>query len=73
MDVTNLTDLYNLPTLDWTADGGPARVDDTGRPITADYSAPSAGQPPWFVYRVDVSTATALATLEPGGATRWRL
>jgi hypothetical protein len=56
----------------WAAGGWPVRVDDSGRALTADYSAPSAGPPPWFVYRLDVRTATALATVEPGGATRWR-
>jgi hypothetical protein len=57
----------------WAAEGWPARVDDTGRAITAEFSAPSAGPPPWFVYRVDLRTATALATVEPGGATRWQI
>ena len=55
----------------WAADGWPARVDETGRAITAEYSAPSAGPPPWFVYRLVPSSATALQTVEPGGATRW--
>jgi hypothetical protein len=56
----------------WAAGGWPARVDETGRALTADYSAPSAGPPPWFVYRVTPRSATAVATVEPGGATRWR-
>jgi PPOX class probable F420-dependent enzyme len=56
----------------YAADGWPARVDDTGLALTAEYSAPSAGPPPWFVYRVVPSAATALLTVEPGGATRWR-
>jgi hypothetical protein len=56
----------------WVAEGWPARVDDTGAALTADYSAPSAGPPPWFVYRLTAHTATAVATVEPGGATRWR-
>ena len=56
----------------WAADGWPARVDDSGQALTADFSAPSAGPPPWSVYRIDVRTATALATIAPGGATRWR-
>jgi len=56
----------------WAAEGWPACVDDTGRAITADFSAPSAGPPPWFVYRLSVHTATALETVAPGGATRWR-
>ena len=56
----------------WVAEGWPARVDDSGEALTADFSAPSAGPPPWFVYRLTPRTATALATVEPGGATRWR-
>ena len=56
----------------WAAGGWPCRVDETGRALTADFSAPSAGPPPWFVYRIDPRAATALSILEPGGATRWR-
>jgi len=56
----------------WAAEGWPARVDDTGAALTAEYSAPSAGPPPWHVYRLNPRTATALGTVEPGGATRWR-
>ena len=56
----------------WAAEGWPARADDTGLALTADYSAPSAGPPPWHVYRLTPRTATAVATVEPGGATRWR-
>ncbi len=56
----------------WAAEGWPAHVDDTGMALTAEYSAPSAGRPPWFVYRIEASSAVALLTVEPGGATRWR-
>lgn len=56
----------------WAAGGWPARVDDTGVALTAEFSAPSAGPPPWHVYRLTPKTATALATVDPGGATRWR-
>jgi hypothetical protein len=56
----------------WAAGGWPARVDETGQALTAEYSAPSAGRPPWFVYRITPRAATAVATVEPGGATRWR-
>ena len=56
----------------WAAGGWPARVDDSGRALTAEFSAPSAGPPPWFVYRLTAYAATALGTTEPGGATRWR-
>lgn len=56
----------------WATGGWPARVDDTGQALTAEFSAPSAGPPPWHVYRITARAATALATVEPGGATRWR-
>ena len=55
----------------WAEDGWPAQVDESGTAITAEYSAPSAGPPPWHVYRLVPSRATALQTVEPGGATRW--
>jgi PPOX class probable F420-dependent enzyme len=56
----------------WAAEGWPARVDDSGMALTAEYSAPSAGPPPWHVYRLTPRTATAVGTVDPGGATRWR-
>jgi nitroimidazol reductase NimA-like FMN-containing flavoprotein (pyridoxamine 5'-phosphate oxidase superfamily) len=52
-------------------DGWPCRVDDSGQALTADYSAPSAGPPPWHVYRVTPRAATALQVVEPNGATHW--
>jgi PPOX class probable F420-dependent enzyme len=55
----------------WAAEGWPARVDESGTALTAEYSAPSAGPPPWHVYRIDITRATALLTQEPGGATRF--
>src|SRR6478672_6916225 len=54
------------------AEDWPCRVDETGLALTAEFSAPSAGPPPWHVYRLTPKTATALATVDPGGATRWR-
>ena len=39
---------------------------------TAPYSAPSAGRPPWHLYRVTVHTAFGVATAEPHGTSRWR-
>src|ERR1039458_7609459 len=56
----------------WSDQGWPARVDDTGVALTADFSAPSAGPPPWVIYRMVPDRATAVQTVEPGGATRWR-
>jgi hypothetical protein len=56
----------------WAAGGWPCQVDETGTALTAPYSAPSAGPPPWHVYRLTAHTATALSTTGSGGATRWR-
>lgn len=56
---------------EWAAGGWPAEADETGAAFTAEFSAPSAGPPPWHVYRITAHQATALATVEPGGATRW--
>jgi hypothetical protein len=55
---------------EWAA-GWPCEVDESGIALTAPYSAPSAGPPPWFVYRVTAVKATALLTVAPGGATSW--
>ena len=38
-----------------------------------EYSAPSAGPPPWDVHEITPTTVYAVATAEPHGATRWRL
>jgi Pyridoxamine 5'-phosphate oxidase len=55
----------------WASGGWPARPDESGTAITAEFSAPSAGKPPWHVYRIEARTMTAVLTVEPGGATRW--
>jgi PPOX class probable F420-dependent enzyme len=52
--------------------GWPARPDGSGIALTAEYSAPSAGPPPWHVFRITARSATAVLTVDPGGATRWR-
>jgi nitroimidazol reductase NimA-like FMN-containing flavoprotein (pyridoxamine 5'-phosphate oxidase superfamily) len=49
--------------------GWPAEVQ--GDALTAPYSAPSAGPPPWHLYRLVIDTAFGVATAEPYGATRW--
>ncbi|MEO6796880.1 MAG: pyridoxamine 5'-phosphate oxidase family protein [Candidatus Dormibacter sp.] len=54
----------------YTAQGWPARVADGA--FTAEYSAPSAGPPPWDLYVVTAKTAYGVSTAEPFGATRWR-
>jgi hypothetical protein len=54
----------------YRAAGWPAQVD--GDAFTAPFNAPSAGPPPWHVYRFDFHTVYGVATQEPYGATRWR-
>ena len=71
-EATRVTD---QPTLEAVARlyreaGWPAQVE--GDAFTAPYSAPSAGPPPWQLYRVTFHTAFGVATAEPYGATRWR-
>jgi hypothetical protein len=55
----------------YVAQGWPASVGE-GATITAPYSAPSAGPPPWRLYAVTPISAFGVATAEPNGATRWR-
>ena len=50
--------------------GWPAEV--VGDAFTAPFNAPSAGPPPWHLYRMRISTVFGVATREPHGATRWR-
>jgi len=51
--------------------GWPATVE--GGAFTHEYSAPSAGPPPWDLYEITPTTVFGVRTTEPGGATRWRL
>ena len=55
----------------WSEGGWPAKVDESGLALTADYSAQSAGPPPWHVYRLTPHAATAVETVAPSRATRW--
>jgi hypothetical protein len=54
----------------YRAGGWPAEVQ--GDAFIAPFSAPSAGPPPWQLYRFTFHTAFGVATAEPNGATRWR-
>jgi pyridoxamine 5'-phosphate oxidase-like protein len=49
--------------------GWPAEA--AGDAFTAPYSAPSAGPPPWYLYRFTLRDAVALGAAEPHGATHW--
>lgn len=52
------------------AGGWPAEV--AGDALTAPFSAPSAGPPPWHLFRFTFDTVVGVATAEPWGATRWQ-
>lgn len=71
-EATRITDAETL-------EGVAARYRDVGWPaevegdaFTGQYSAPSAGPPPWHLYRFTFHTAFGVATAEPHGATRWK-
>jgi hypothetical protein len=66
--VTDASNLERLAAV-YRTGGWPASVE--GDALTAPYSAPSAGPPPWNLYRVALRTAIGVATAEPHGATRW--
>ena len=71
-NAVRVTDVSTLALLAerYAAQGWPARV--SGGALTAPYSAPSAGPPPWYLYAIMPQSAVAVATKEPNGATRWR-
>ena len=50
--------------------GWPVEVE--GAEIAGPYNAPSAGPPPWHVYRFTFHRVVGNATAEPHGATLWR-
>jgi Pyridoxamine 5'-phosphate oxidase len=54
----------------YAAQGWPAIVKDGA--FTYEYSAPSAGPPPWDLYVIAPVTAFGVATAKPHGATRWQ-
>ena len=54
----------------YAKEGWPARVENGA--FTYDYSAPSAGPPPWNLYVLTPTTVFGVLSAEPGGATRWR-
>ena len=54
----------------YAAHGWPATAENGA--LTAPYSAPSAGPPPWDLYVLAPVTAFGVATAEPHGATRWQ-
>jgi PPOX class probable F420-dependent enzyme len=61
-DLSRIAELY--------ADWGPQVRDGA---FWHEFSAPSAGPPPWDVYQVVPATIYAFSTSEPYGATRWKV
>lgn len=66
--VTDPSTLERLAAV-YRSGGWPAEVE--GDAFTAPFSAPSAGPPPWHLYRLTLHVAVGVATAEPYGATRW--
>lgn len=50
---------------------GTIQVDGDG--LTAEYSAPSAGTPPWWLFRIEPDTVYAFGTDETSGATKYEM
>lgn len=63
-DTAELSAVAALYAEDW-----PCTVD--GDALTAEFSAPSAGKPPYYVYRMVPQRVYAFGTREPYGATRF--
>jgi hypothetical protein len=68
--VTDADELHSVAEV-YNKEGWPARVE--GDAVTAEYSAPSAGPPPWHVYRIQPATVFAFGTAEPFGAMKFEL
>ena len=66
--VTDPTELERVAAV-YREGGWPTTVD--GDTFTAPFSAPSAGTPPWHLYRLAMHSAVGVAGEEPHGATRW--
>jgi hypothetical protein len=71
-DAERVTDQATLERLAarYAKEGWPATVE--GQAFTHEYSAPSAGPPPWNLYVIDPVTVYGVLSAAPGGATRWR-
>lgn len=67
--VTDKSTLERLAAVYRDQGGWPATVEGDG--FTAPFTAPSAGPPPWHLYRLTLRSAVGVAAAEPHGATRW--
>jgi hypothetical protein len=68
---SRITDADELRSVadEYNREGWPAQIQ--GDAFTAEYSAPSAGPPPWQVFKITPATVFAFGTAEPYGATRF--
>jgi hypothetical protein len=66
--VTDASTLERLAAV-YREGGWPATVEGDG--LTAPFTAPSAGPPPWHLYRLTLHVAFGVGGAEPPGATRW--
>jgi nitroimidazol reductase NimA-like FMN-containing flavoprotein (pyridoxamine 5'-phosphate oxidase superfamily) len=64
-DPAKVAELAAIWAVDW-----PCTVDESGTALTAEFSAPSAGKPPWQVYRINATSAMVLQ-IDPAGAARF--
>jgi hypothetical protein len=71
-EATRVTDPAIVERLAAVYRGGGWPAEAAGDALTAPFSAPSAGPPPWHLYRLRIKTLVGVATSEPYGATRWR-
>jgi len=71
-DAERVTDAATLEAIAAIYRAGEWPVEVDGDALTAPYSAPSGGPPPWHLYRVTVRAVYGVAAAEPHGATRWR-
>ena len=71
-DAARVTDEATLQDLAarYAAQGWPARAENGA--LTAEFSAPSAGPPPWQLYALTPAAVYGVASAEPYGATRWQ-
>jgi hypothetical protein len=63
------SDTLELVAAAYRGGGWPATVE--GDALTAPFTAPSAGPPPWYLHRLVLHTAFGVASADPHGATRW--
>lgn len=68
---TRVTDAATLEKLAARCREGGWPVQVEGSALAAPFSAPSAGLPPYYLYRFTFHTAIGNATAQPNGATRW--